>query len=57
MVLKREVVRRSCMDGVVAGKVKRVRYRSGEAHAAGTNDGAKVSLDKQVSGVNRKAVS
>jgi hypothetical protein len=57
MILKREVVRRSCMNGVVAGKVKRVRYRNGEAHTAGTSDGAKVSLDKQVSGVTPKAVS
>jgi hypothetical protein len=58
MILKREVVRQSCMDGVVPGRVKRVRYRSGEAHTAGTSDGAKVSLDKQVTGgVTRKAVS
>ena len=57
MVLKREVVRQSCMNGVVAGKVKRVRYRSGEAHTAGTSDGTNVSLDKQVSGVRPKAVS
>lgn len=56
MILKREVVRQSCMYGVVPGKVKRVRYRSGDAHAAGSNDGAKVSLDKQMSGVTRKAV-
>lgn len=57
MILKREVVRQSCMDGVVAGKAKRVRYRNGEAHTAGSSDGAKVSLDKQVSGVTPKAVS
>lgn len=57
MILKREVVRRSCMNGVVPGKVKRVRYRNGEAHTAGTNDGAKVSLDKQVSGAGRKSVT
>lgn len=58
MILKREVVRQSCMNGVVPGKVKRVRYRSGEAHTAGTSDGAKVSLDKQVTGgVTRKAVT
>ncbi len=57
VVRKREVVRASCMAGVVRGRAKRVRYRNGEAHTAGTSDGAKVSLEKQIAGVKPKAVS
>lgn len=57
VVRKREVVRASCMTGVVPGRAKRVRYRNGEAHTAGTSDGTRVSLEKQISGVKPKAVT
>lgn len=57
VVRKREVVRASCMAGVVPGRAKRVRYRNGEAHSAGTSDGAIVSLEKQLSGAKPKAVT
>lgn len=56
VVRKLEVVRNSCMEGLVTRRAARVRYRSGAAHAAGSNDGANVSLDKQVGNVRRKAV-
>jgi len=56
VVRKREVVRNACMEGLVTRRASRVRYRDGAAHAAGSNDGANVSLDRQVGNVRRKAV-
>jgi len=57
IVRKREVVKLSCMDGVVAGRARRIRYRNGEAHSAGTNDGANVSLEKQLGNTDQKVMS
>lgn len=56
VVRKREVVRNACMEGLVTRRASRVRYRNGAAHAAGSNDGSKVSLDRQVGNIRRKAV-
>ena len=56
VVRKREVVRNACMEGLVTRRASRVRYRNGAAHAAGSSDGANVSLDRQVGNVRRKAV-
>lgn len=56
VVRKREVVRNACMDGLVTRRAARVRYRNGRAHDAGSSDGARVSLDKQMGNVKRKAV-
>ena len=56
-VRKREVVREACMEGLVTGRAKRIRYRSGAAHTAGADDGSQVSLDQQLGTVNRKKVT
>ena len=56
VVRKREIVRENCMSGLTTGRPMRVRYRDGIAHAAGTHDGAKVSLDKQVGRRQGKAI-
>ncbi|ASJ76058.1 DUF2786 domain-containing protein [Granulosicoccus antarcticus] len=55
-IRKREIVRENCMEGLVTGRPKRVRYRSGNAHSAGSDDGSRVSLDKQVTGRNNPAL-
>lgn len=57
IVRKREVVREACMEGLVTGRAKRIRYRSGAAHTAGADDGSQVSLDQQLGTVNRKKVN
>ena len=57
VVRKLAVVRENCMDGLVTGRASRVRYRSGAAHAAGSSDGAQVSLDRQMGGTRRKTIS
>jgi hypothetical protein len=57
VVRKREMVRDACSDGLVTRKAKRVRYRNGAAHEAGSQDGSKVSLDKQVGGARAKQIS
>ncbi|MFK7857622.1 MAG: DUF2786 domain-containing protein [Granulosicoccus sp.] len=56
VVRKRELVRNACMEGLVTRRAARVRYRNGRAHEAGTSDGSRVSLDKQMGNVKRKAV-
>jgi len=56
VVRKREVVRNACMEGLVTRRAARVRYRNGRAHEAGSSDGSRVSLDKQIGNVRRKAV-
>lgn len=57
VVRKLEVVRNACMDGLVTRKATRVRYRNGRAHAAGTDEGSRVSLDKQLGNVKRKTIT
>ncbi len=57
IVRKREAVRQACMDGLVTRRAKRIRYRHGAAHSAGTDDGSQVSLDQQLSGVTRRRVT
>ena len=57
VVRKLAVVRENCMDGLVTGRASRVRYRNGAAHAAGSSDGAQVSLNKQMGGTRRKTIS
>ncbi|MGQ7845294.1 DUF2786 domain-containing protein [Granulosicoccus sp. 3-233] len=56
-VLKREIVRENCMEGLTMGRPKRVRYRNGRAHSAGSDDGSRVSLDKQVGGRRQKTIT
>lgn len=56
-VLKREIVREHCMEGLRMGRPKRVRYRNGRAHSAGSDDGSRVSLDKQVGGARQKGIT
>ncbi len=56
VIRKREVVRDACMEGLVTRRATKVRYRNGQAHAAGSSDGSRVSLDKQMGNVRRKAV-
>jgi hypothetical protein len=55
-VMKRQIVQENCMDGLITSRPKRVRYRNGSAHAAGSTDGSQVSLDKQVSAAKSKAI-
>lgn len=57
IVRKREVVQQACMEGLVVRRAQRVRYRSGNAHSAGSTDGSRVSLDKQLSSANLKSVT
>ena len=56
VIRKQEVVRSACMDGLVTRRSARVRYRNGEAHEAGSSDGSRVSLNKQVGNEKRKAI-
>ena len=56
VVRKLEMVRNSCMEGLVTRRAARVRYRDGAAHATGSSDGSRVSLDRQVGNAARKAV-
>lgn len=55
-IRKREIVRENCMEGLVTGRPRRVRYRNGSAHSAGSSDGSKVSLDKQVAGRKNRVI-
>jgi len=48
VVRKLAMVRDACMQGLVTSRASRVRYRDGAAHAAGNEDGARVSLDRQM---------
>ena len=57
VVRKCEIVRENCMEGLTTGRPKRVRYRNGAAHDAGTNDGEQVSLDKQIDTARYTAIS
>lgn len=57
IVRKQEAVRSACMDGLVTQRAKRIRYRSGAAHSAGTDDGKQVSLDQQLGAANRNRVT
>ena len=56
VVKKLAIVRDACMEGLVTRRASRVRYRNGAAHAAGSDDGARVSLDRQVGNKKHKAV-
>ncbi|NND90253.1 MAG: DUF2786 domain-containing protein [Granulosicoccus sp.] len=56
IIRKRQIVNDNCMEGLVSARPRRVRYRNGEAHSAGSNDGATVSLDKQVGGRREKGL-
>ncbi len=57
IVRKLEIVREACMQGLGTGRKRRVRYRHGAAHTAGSADGARVSLDKQIAGAQQKSVT
>jgi len=57
IVRKLALVREACMEGLGTGRKRRVRYRNGAAHTAGSADGARVSLDRQISGAWQKSVT
>ena len=57
VVRKREMVREACSEGLMTRKAKRIRYRDGAAHAAGMQDGSRVSLDRQMNGKRQKRIS
>lgn len=57
IVRKLEIVRQSCTEGLTTGRPQRVRYRNGEAHCAGSDDGSRVSLDRQLNATDRKFVT
>lgn len=57
VVRKLEAVRNACMDGLVTRKPTKVRYRNGRAHAAGSQEGSRVSLDKQLGNIKRNAIT
>jgi len=57
VVRKLEAVREACMEGLVNARPNRVRYRSGAAHAAGSNDGKRVSLNRQVKQTQRGKIA
>lgn len=48
VVRKLEAVRANCVQGLSTRRPSRIRYRDGEAHAAGSDDGTQVSLDAQI---------
>lgn len=48
VVKKLELVREACSGDLARSRPKKVRYRDGEAHRAGTSDGDQVSLDQQL---------
>lgn len=48
VVRKLAMVREGCLQDVQIGRKRRVRYRNGDAHAAGATDGNKVSLNTQI---------
>ncbi len=53
---KLALVERNCSKGLAHARTKRVRYRNSEAHAAGSRDGRRVSLESQVGSAGRKAL-
>jgi len=48
VVKKLELVREACSDDLARTRPRKVRYRDGEAHRAGSADGEHVSLDQQI---------
>ena len=56
IVRKLEVVRSSCMEGLMTRKPTRVRYRDGQAHTAGSNEGTRVSLSRQLHNADTKTI-
>ena len=48
VVKKLELVREACSGDLARSRPKKVRYRDGKAHRAGTSDGDEVSLDQQL---------
>ena len=48
VVRKLAMVRDGCLQDVQTGRKRRVRYRNGDAHMAGSTDGNKVSLNTQI---------
>lgn len=48
VIKKLELVREACSGDLARTRPRKVRYRDGEAHRAGTTDGHDVSLDQQL---------
>jgi len=54
VVKKLELVREACSGDLSRSRPRKVRYRDGEAHRAGTADGDEVSLDQQLATETRE---
>ena len=57
VIRKLAMVREACSSDLAASRRRKVRYRDGAAHAAGSSDGSRVSLDEQLSGKRQKVIS
>lgn len=57
VVKKLELVREACTGDLATSRPKKVRYRDGEAHRAGTLDGDDVSLDQQLENERRSMLT
>jgi len=53
VVKKLELVREACSADLARTRARKVRYRDGEAHRAGSVDGDEVSLDQQLDATKR----
>ncbi len=57
VVKKLELVREACSQDLARTRPRKVRYRDGEAHRAGTVDGDDVSLDQQLESAKRVRIT
>jgi len=57
VVKKLELVREACTGDLARTRPRKVRYRDGKAHRAGTADGEEVSLDQQLETEKRTMLS
>lgn len=57
VVRKLELVREACSGDLARTRPRKVRYRDGEAHRAGSADGHHVSLDQQLDGRKSARIS
>ncbi len=56
VVRKLELVRKACSGDLARTRPRKVRYRDGDAHRAGTTDGDHVSLDQQLESAQRERI-
>jgi len=57
VVRKLELVREACSHDLSGSRRRKVRYRDGAAHSAGSSDGSKVSLNEQMPGERQKKLA